>query len=48
MSPGAVTGWMKGGGLTQKNLDSVVEALGITHAEFYGELPKAKRTRAAA
>jgi transcriptional regulator with XRE-family HTH domain len=48
-SPGAVTAWVKGGASpTQKNLQAVVDALGVTMAEFYGALPRSKRTRLAA
>jgi transcriptional regulator with XRE-family HTH domain len=40
VSPGAVTAWVKNSSPpTQRNLEKVVEALGVTMAEFYGGSP---------
>lgn len=49
VTPGAVTAWVKGeSSPTQKNLQGVVDALGLSMAEFYGSMPKPRRTRLAA
>jgi transcriptional regulator with XRE-family HTH domain len=50
---GAVNAWVKGlSAPTQKNLQAIVNAFGITMTEFYGANfdapPRARRTRAAA
>lgn len=47
VSQGAVSGWVKGDfPPTQKNLDAIVDALGITMAEFYGDVPPPKDAKA--
>jgi transcriptional regulator with XRE-family HTH domain len=44
VSIGAVSAWVNNGSPpTQKNLDAIVEALGLTHERFYGRIPKAKK-----
>lgn len=47
VSPGAVTAWIKGDSdPTHKNLTAVIEAFGLTWAEFFGGVPKAAPSRA--
>lgn len=49
VSPGAVTAWVKNeSDPTHKNLEAIVDALGLTMAEFYGPLPKVKKAKKAA
>lgn len=50
VTPAAVTAWVKVGdeatSPTQKNLESIVKALGMTMAEFYGGMPESRSSAA--
>ena len=39
----AVCLWIGGGGVTQANLNKIVEFVGVSMAVFYGRVPKAKK-----
>ena len=39
----AVSLWESGRGVRQVNLEAIVQALGLTMAEFYGPTPKPKK-----
>ena len=49
VSPGAVSAWVNGDSApTHKNLELIVGAFGISIVDFYGRIPKTRRTKAAA